>query len=157
MTFTKRIDPAVRFGRKYLPLDDGCWLWIGSTAGHGYGEFYDGQRKVPAHRWAYEHFIGPIPDGLQLDHLCRVRPCVNPEHLEPVTQAENIRRGAAVITHCPQGHPYDEANTCRPTRGNGNERQCRTCARERMRARKHRQQVAASDPNPTPTRQENPA
>ena len=69
-----------------------CWPWLGSISQrHGYGKF--GQRG--AHRVAYEHFIGPVPDGLQLDHLCRVRSCVNPWHLEPVTVGENIRRGHA--------------------------------------------------------------
>jgi hypothetical protein len=97
-----------------------------------------------AHRVAYEALIGPIPDGLQLDHLCRNRACVNPLHTEPVTQIENIRRGEAGVpsgsqqrakTHCPQGHPYSQGNTY--IRKNGH-RMCRTCnaaAQRRLRRR----------------------
>src|SRR6266496_2265386 len=74
-----------------------CWLWTGKTGRDGYGRIGLGGRgalvRVRAHRFAYELLIGPIPDGLQIDHLCRVRHCVNPAHLEPVTQRENILRG----------------------------------------------------------------
>jgi hypothetical protein len=77
----------------------GCWLWTGALSGGGYGYIlsYDTGRRliVRAHRWLYEHTKGPIPEGLQLDHKCRVRSCVNPDHLEPVTSAENTRRGRA--------------------------------------------------------------
>lgn len=75
---------------------DSCWLWTGGV-GRGYGIFYRGADRggsfTVAHRYAYEALVGPIPAGLTLDHLCRVRGCVNPAHLEPVTQAENVRRG----------------------------------------------------------------
>lgn len=106
-----------------------CWWWTGSVGGGGYGRFYRGGGKEAAHRWAYRHEVGPIPEGLTLDHLCRNRPCVRPSHLEPVSLRENILRGegAGVFnsrkTHCPQGHPYDEANT-RWYRGG---RYCRAC------------------------------
>lgn len=77
----------------------GCWLWTGSSNPGGYGQIRlsvaEGARLVVTHHVTYEHFVGPIPVGLQLDHLCRVRLCCNPDHLEPVTQRENIRRGAA--------------------------------------------------------------
>lgn len=90
----RRSDPAERFWSKVdKGADDECWLWTASTDGHGYGQFWNGERRMPTHRWAYEQARGPIPEGLQLDHLCRVRRCVNPDHLEAVTQAENIRRG----------------------------------------------------------------
>src|SRR3954469_2333783 len=98
---------------------EGCWLWVGCVLSSGYGQFWDGERKVGAHRWSYEHFVGPIPYGLELDHLCRVRNCVNPAHLEPVTRAENHRRGISdevhrarflAKTHCPSGHPYSGDN-----------------------------------------------
>jgi len=71
----------------------GCWHWGGLVGTHGYGIIRTPSGWRLAHRVYYERFVGPIPDGLQVDHLCRVRDCVNPEHLEPVTQAENIRRG----------------------------------------------------------------
>lgn len=93
----------------------------------------DGERKV-VHRIAYELLVGPIPDGLQLDHLCRVRNCVNPDHLEPVTGQENMRRGYfGTKTHCPNGHAYDEANTYIFSNTRGRHRQCRTCTNQRTR------------------------
>lgn len=70
----------------------GCWLWIGTINGAGYGTFRLNGETIGAHRAVYEHVVGPIPAGLHIDHLCRVRNCVNPEHLEPVTPSENIRR-----------------------------------------------------------------
>lgn len=112
---------------------DTCWLWTGFCIG-GYGVIGEWDKSFMAHRLAYELLIGPIPDGLVIDHLCRVRNCVNPDHLEPVTLAENIRRGEvgrhnATKTVCPQGHEYTEVNTYwyRGTRS------CRTCGREKQR------------------------
>lgn len=110
----------------------GCWTWTAHT-NDGYGQFHDGTRDVGAHRWAYEWVHGPVLIGLELDHLCRNRACVNPLHLDPVTLRENQMRGAGFVAanaakaHCPQGHPYDEANTYR----HGSRRQCLTCRRER--------------------------
>lgn len=107
-----------------------CWLWTRSLNGKGYAEVKVNGRHHPAHRLAYELLVGPIPAGLVLDHLCRVRHCVNPAHLEPVTNRENILRGDTVPaknaakTHCAQGHPYDDANTI--NRPNGH-RRCRAC------------------------------
>lgn len=105
---------------------DECWLWTACITkpskygSGGYGLFYMGKDAKPrlatAHRVAYEWLVGPIPAGLQLDHLCRVRHCVNPAHLEPVTARVNLLRGEtraaanAVKTHCPQGHEYDGFN-----------------------------------------------
>ncbi|MFF1336357.1 HNH endonuclease signature motif containing protein [Streptomyces sp. NPDC058290] len=85
-----------------------------------------------AHRWAYRDSRGDIPDGLELDHLCRHPACVRPDHLDPVTHAENVRRGraginSAVKTHCPAGHAFDEANT----RVRNGKRECRACGRIR--------------------------
>lgn len=85
--------------RFWMKVDrtDTCWLWTASKTRNGYGMFgvsIDGKVTTsPAHRWAYEMLVGPIPTGLQIDHLCRVRHCVNPAHLEPVTGTQNIRRG----------------------------------------------------------------
>lgn len=103
-----------------------CWEWTAGKYAWGYGQFSVGYKKIRAHRWAYEHLVGPIPEGLVIDHLCRNPPCVNPAHLEPVTGAENTRRGGnALKTHCPRGHEYDEANT-RYCHGS---RFCRACDR----------------------------
>ena len=111
----------------------GCWLWLASK-GKGYGKFsMPRQSPVEAHRMAYILVHGAVPDGLELDHLCRNTLCVNPAHLEAVTHTENVRRGARgnLITHCPQGHPYTEDNTY--TKPNRNSRQCRECSRIRKR------------------------
>ena len=88
-----------RFAAKYSIDENGCWIWTAAKDGHGYGQFCTGGRrsKTAAHRWSYERHVGPIPAGLDLDHLCRVPACVNPEHLEPVTRAENTRRGAVTL------------------------------------------------------------
>lgn len=112
----------------------GCWLWLGAQ-NRGYGRVWltlEGHKRKPlqAHRIAYETERGPIPDGLHLDHLCRNSFCVNPYHLEAVSNSENVRRGNPGIrqlekTHCPQGHPYDGANTYT---WHG-QRQCRVCLR----------------------------
>ena len=118
---------------------DECWPWKASRHANGYGKFgLHHPTVVYAHRYAYELLIGPIPAGLALDHLChnadrscpgksacQHRRCVNPTHLEPVTNEENLRRSAARVTHCPRGHPYDEQNT-RIIRG---ARTCRICGR----------------------------
>ena len=122
---------------------NGCWLWLGCVDGGGYGDFRVWPVKVKAHRYAYELLVGPIPEGLQLDHLCRVRNCVNPKHLEPVTPKVNTRRGvgAAVsrarlnaLTHCKHGHAFDAENTyVHPRTGF---RTCRACRRERATRRR---------------------
>lgn len=108
-----------------------CWEWTGGTSPAGYGKA--GTRL--AHRLVYEMLVGPIPEGLTLDHLCRNRVCVNPDHLEPVTLADNVRRGYGLAgrwrnTHCKQGHPFDQVNTAYPVRSNGKVRRaCRACDR----------------------------
>jgi hypothetical protein len=135
---------AYRLERFWARVDkngpNGCWLWTGTHDGHhGYGRLKVDGHRTGAHRVAYELLVGPIPDGLFLDHLCRNPPCVNPAHLEPVTNRENVMRSPITLayinsskTHCPQGHPYDEANTIHsPAAG----RLCRTCLDERQRER----------------------
>jgi hypothetical protein len=117
-----------------------CWIWTGGTA-RGYGRFWAGQgKKALAHRYAYELIVGPIPDGLELDHLCRVVLCINPSHLEPVTHQVNQQRGFSPVrqqaeqTHCLRGHLFDEKNT-RVRRGRRECRACRRGERERLRER----------------------
>lgn len=126
-----------RFVSRTELREGGCVVWTGGKTRGGYGVFASGTShfsttKEMAHRWSYENFVGPIPDGYDIDHLCRVRECVNPDHLEPVTRAENIRRAVALKTHCPHGHPYDEQNTRLDSYGH---RSCKTCIRARDAAR----------------------
>lgn len=123
-----------RFRAKYDVSPEGCWLWQAATYPNGYGQFWNGKRGQLAHRFAYETMVGPIPEGLDLDHLCRVRACVNPAHLEPVTRRENLLRGEtlparhAARDECRKGHAYTPENT-RTYPGRG--RQCRACDRDR--------------------------
>lgn len=124
---------TIRFLDKVL-VGESCWEWQATVSPYGYGKFgvKDSRwRMVPAHRFSYELFVGPIPEGLHLDHLCRNRVCVRPNHLEPVTCKENIHRGIGHghETHCPKGHPYDEANTYWRTDGRHG-RHCRRCSYE---------------------------
>ena len=116
-----------------IDRSENCWLWTACKNVSGYGVFSLDGKPRQAHRVSYEMYIGPIPDGLVIDHLCRNHSCVNPEHLEPVAQRENILRGkspaarCATVKHCPQGHEYNEENT-RRYRGFG---YCRVCDRQR--------------------------
>ncbi|WP_234039914.1 HNH endonuclease signature motif containing protein [Micromonospora coerulea] len=114
------------------PNEQGCMLWLAARQGDGYGHFKVAGRMVRAHRFGYEMWVGPIPNGLHLDHLCRVRSCVAPGHLEPVTNRENILRGEAPTarqsrqTHCRNGHPLAGDNLVRSAAARG-QRVCRTC------------------------------
>jgi hypothetical protein len=128
-----------RFEQFYIPVTEtGCWLWTGSEKGHGgYGGFKYKNKTLRAHRVSYELHVGPIPPGLTLDHLCRVRFCVNPKHLEPVTHKENSLRGYGVgainfrKTHCIHGHEFNKSNTRIRTDGRG--RECLACKRVQYR------------------------
>lgn len=125
----------------YIEEDRGyetpCWIWQRGKTPGGYGQLQIGGRKIQAHRWMYEHERGPIPDGLQLDHLCRVRACVNPDHVDPVTQRTNVLRGenpravAYRSNTCVRGHAFTEDNTI----WNQGRRSCRICTREREKRR----------------------
>jgi hypothetical protein len=129
-----RKTPEERFWEK-VEKTDSCWLWTAAKS-KGYGAFKVAGRQEEAHRYSYELLVGPIPTGLTIDHLCRNPACVNPAHLEPVTNRENVLRGIspwaknAAKTHCPQGHPYDEENTRWNSLGS---RECKTCRRETWR------------------------
>ena len=112
------VKPIDRFDKYWVRVEgSGCWAWTGGLDTSGYGIFSVNGNSVGAHRWSYQHHVGPVPEGLELDHLCRVRRCVNPEHLEPVTSQVNTLRGQSPMaanarkTHCPSGHPYDQVNT----------------------------------------------
>lgn len=126
-----KMSPVVRLISHVEKGPGGCWLWTAQLDKGGYGKVKLDGRPWMAHRAAYTLLVGPIPAGLTLDHLCRVRNCVNPDHLEPVTLKENLMRGRtpaalnSAKTACPQGHPYDEHNTYR-WRGR---RMCKKCQR----------------------------
>lgn len=113
-----------------------CWLWLGWKNEKGYGRHRVGRQQRKVHRSVYEELVGPIPEGLEPDHLCRIRHCCNPAHQELVTHAENVRRGRSGSpqserTTCPAGHAYDESNTRWSTRSGGRRyRVCRACQRD---------------------------
>lgn len=124
-----------------------CWLWQGGLS-EGYGQLRFNGKRVRAHRYSYEQAWGLIPEGLELDHLCRVLNCVDPLHLEVVTGVENTMRGLsppainARKTECKYGHVFNDANTeIRPSDGY---RQCRTCRRDESRLRKRRMRALAA-------------
>lgn len=125
----------LRFWSKVRIGGPGCWEWTASLQGGGYGQFWLDGSNALAHRVSYQTTVGAVPAGLQLDHLCRNRKCVRPDHLEPVTPSENTHRGDthaarnAAKTHCPAGHSYTEHGRQRPD----GRRECVTCKRERNR------------------------
>ena len=131
--------------------NSGCWLWFGSQGTRGHGQIWESGRVRPAHAVMYERSVGPIPEGLEIDHLCRTPCCVNPKHLEPVTHMENVRRGTAgrisgarnaAKTHCSNGHVFDEANTYKFTFMYKDrpsiQRHCRACHAAVQRNRKEK-------------------
>lgn len=143
-----RRDEDARFRRQAKPQANGCWMWTGQGNSDGYGMFQPGpgQQRQMTHRWAYEAYVGPIPDGMQVDHKCHTddsacpggrdcphRRCCNPAHLEAVTASENTKRqrhAGRLRTECPQGHPYSGANLIL---GKDGKRRCRECDRQRKR------------------------
>ena len=142
-----------RIANKFIPDLAGCWVWIASKNPQGYGWTTFKNRSYLAHRAVYELLVGPIPDGLQCDHLCLNKSCVNPAHIEIVTAKVNTLRGtnpcaiSAKKTHCIHGHEFTPANTYR---GVANRRDCLTCKRlrnqriEAERTRKRRQAAIAA-------------
>lgn len=130
-------------------ITEGCWFWQGYKTKGGYGTVYHaGRNNYLAHRWSYEHFIGPIPDGLHIDHLCGHRDCLNPFHMEPVTLTENVLRGSgrtavnARKTHCKHGHEFTPENT--HVRAGGG-RSCRTCRAEWEKNYRERREIRRQD------------
>ena len=130
-----------------------CWVWNGTRTDKGHGLFHYTEVKghpvqETAHRYAYKQLVGPIPEGLHLDHLCRNPPCVNPDHTEPVTPRENVLRGDGVTavnarkTHCDRGHEFTHENTYVPS--TRRERVCRACLAIRQAAYYRRKSVGAS-------------
>lgn len=119
-----------------------CWEWV-AYRHKGYARFNTGERVLEAHRWVYEQLVGRIPKGLHIDHLCRVRHCVNPYHMEPVTNHENMLRGKSIVakraaqTHCSRGHELT-GNNLSITTYNGKHRRCLKCHAFRERIRRER-------------------
>jgi hypothetical protein len=132
---------VVRQDRGY---DTPCWVWKRAKTAHGYSSArLKGHTSQYVHRASYIEWVGPIPDGMEIDHLCRVTLCVNPLHLEPVTPRENKRRQQRVKTHCKHGHPLTGENRMR----NGKHHCCRKCRRVRGRGRVLRTRGTPSDPS----------
>ena len=136
-------DPAERFF-KMVEKTDSCWLWTGGKTPGGYGKFWNGKREEVAHRFAYRLLAGAFDETLDLDHLCRVRHCVNPAHLEAVTNRENMIRGESPSARqfraavCKYGHPLQGDNVISTKSG----RRCRECERERWRQSYQRRKAA---------------
>lgn len=139
--------PSVPIGVRVLQHsipepNTGCWLWTACVDDDGYGVTNIGYRKLGAHRASYEAFVGPIPEGLTLDHKCRVRSCVNPDHLEPVTVLVNTMRGEGLAarnsrkTHCPRGHALHGGNLYIDSVGRRHCRRCQATSQAAYRQRK---------------------
>jgi len=132
LRYTKHVDTSRFFAK--VTTTSTCWLWKGGTSKKGYGRFWQNGRSVAAHRFSYELVRGKIPEGKQIDHLCRRHNCVNPAHLEVVTPRENLMRGEtlaaanAAKTHCPKGHQFTESNTYYTS---AKRRLCKTCCKAR--------------------------
>ena len=129
LTGKRYMTPEERFWPR-VDKTETCWLWTGARSSYRYGNMMVDGRQIPVHRWAYEQFVGPIPEGHQIDHICGVTLCVRPDHLRPLTAAENVRahwreqRGT-----CRNGHPMTEDNIV--WRLGGRKRECRACSRDR--------------------------
>lgn len=135
-------DPYLRF-LTYVQLGDGCWIWGGDVGGTTapYGRFWYRGKTRRAHKWLWEFFNGPVPEDLVLHHMCEVKVCVRPDHLEATTSQGNtlasdtLARRNALKTHCKRGHEFSEANTRTDKRGS---RVCKTCMRQHRKNWKER-------------------
>jgi hypothetical protein len=135
-----------RIEEKYTPANSGCWNWTGAISAGKYGSIFHQGRMQKAHRVMWTITRGPVPDGLDLDHLCRNTRCINPDHLEPVTRSENLLRSPLMDrnshrTHCVRGHEFTEENTRRKP-GNGH-RVCKECMRMHLRNWRARNAIAS--------------
>lgn len=138
----QRIPAYAKIDQMYRIADSGCWEWIGGKCSRGYGILWHVAKgkNVKAHRAMYELRVGPLVDGMTIDHLCRNHSCVNPAHLEQVTPKENTLRGVSFAaknkakTTCPRGHEYVIEH---------GRRQCRTCRIERLRERRQNPEYRA--------------
>lgn len=144
----KPISPIVRFLPKIKILNNGCWEWKTGIIKTEYAIFTINHKRISAHRFIYEYFYNEINPNLSIDHLCKNRRCVNPLHLEQVTQQENCRRGNGgkirglqlkSKTHCPQGHPYSKENTYTTPK---NKRMCRICTKLHFQQFQQRKKLA---------------
>lgn len=139
----KRRPASERLVGKYRVDADGCWRWTGAISTNGYGRIQVDGECGYAHRVSYEAHVGPIPPDMTIDHLCFEKTCIRPDHLQPVSNTENIRRYAQTITHCPQGHPYSTVNTYLYWDKQGRpHRICRTCRDRRVREFRERASAA---------------
>lgn len=144
MTALDQLPPRIRARVKIEPASERtglgpCWVWTGTVVSNGYARPLFGDRSRALHRVTYEMDIGPIPAGLELDHLCRVRRCCRPQHLEAVTHRVNMERGAwALKTHCKRNHPFSGDNLAMKPSQFGQQRRCRECTRVGNRASKAR-------------------
>jgi hypothetical protein len=147
MRFSPKTPARERIERCVVIDDRGCWNWMRQRNRLGYGLMRWRGRKVPVHRVSYEAFVGPIPEGLEIDHLCRNRACCNPEHLEAVTRRTNVLRSGNFIAarasadHCINGHPFAGENLRTDKDG---ERVCKAC--NRAAAERYRQRQRGNRP-----------
>lgn len=129
--------------------ESGCWVWQRDVSGYGYASFWADGKKIAVHRWAHQRFVGPIPDGYQVDHLCKNTRCVNPDHLEAVTQRENtLRNGgptalAARKTHCYHGHELPAEHWHREGNRMRRRRRCKRCSADAQARLRQRRKAAA--------------
>lgn len=136
--YADHVEPSLKdrfIGMVSPEPNSGCWLWTGMLTPQGYSRMKMRNKGRFAYHIAYELFVGPRPDGMELDHQCFNRQCVNPDHLKPMTRAENAKRRQINQTHCKQGHEFDAANTYWAPNGWRGCRKCRASASRRFQRR----------------------